>query len=235
MLKYFWMILGIDTSSARGSAALVDNGRVVEEIISETPSSFSRTLLDMIDSILARNGVDARRIGGGALDGISVATGPGSFTGIRIGIATIQGITLSTGVPVFGVGTLDAMARACGSDFTGPATVLIDAGKGNAYFADFDFFGGKPERRSPDGFAPVTELAQRAGKRAIFCDKGDLTRIRPRFTGECGVFHYSAAAGAAIRAGELAASGKPGDIALLASNYVQKSYAEKTFNNLREG
>lgn len=229
------MILGIDTSSARGSAALVDNGMVVEEIISETPSSFSRTLLDMIDSILARRGIDARRIGGGALAGMAVTTGPGSFTGIRIGIATIQGITLSTGVPVFGVGTLDAMARAGASDFNGPATILIDAGKGNAYFADFDFLGGKPERCSPDGFAPMSELAQRAGKRAFFCDKGDLTRIRPHLTGECGVFQNSAAAGAAIRAGELAAAGEAGEIALLASNYVQKSYAEKTFNNLREG
>ncbi len=229
------MILGIDTSSARGSAALVDKGRVVDEIISETPSSFSRTLLDMIESVLSRNGVDPRRIGGGALGGIAVATGPGSFTGIRIGIATIQGITLSTGVPVFGVGTLDAMARAGGSDFTGPATVLIDAGKGNAYFADFDFFGGKPERRSPDGFAPMNELAQRAGKRAFFCDKGDLARVRPHFTGECGVFQNSAAAGAAIRADELAAAGEAGDVALLASNYVQKSYAEKTFNHVSEG
>ncbi len=229
------MILGIDTSSARGSAALVEKGRVVDEVISDTPSSFSRTLLDMIDSLLSRSGVDARRLGGGALGGIAVTTGPGSFTGIRIGIATIQGITLSTGVPVFGVGTLDAMARSGGSDFKGPATVLIDAGKGNAYFADFDFFGGKPEKRSTDGFALVNELAQRAGKRAFFCDKGDLTRIRPYLAGECGVFHHSAAAGAAIRGDELAAAGEAGDVALLASNYVQKSYAEKTFNHLQEG
>ncbi|MBI3582046.1 MAG: tRNA (adenosine(37)-N6)-threonylcarbamoyltransferase complex dimerization subunit type 1 TsaB [Nitrospinae bacterium] len=224
------MILGIDTSSARGSAALVDNGRVVEEIVSETPSSFSRTLLDMIDSILSMRG------GVGALGGMAVTTGPGSFTGIRIGIATIQGVTLSTGIPVFGVGTLDAMARASGgSDFTGPATVLVDAGKGNAYFADFDFLGGKPERRSPDGFAPLSELEQRAGKRAFFCDKGDRPRIGPLLSRECGVFHHSAAAGAAIRAEEQAASGEAGDVALLSSNYVQKSYAEKTFNNLREG
>ena len=226
----------MDTSSARGSAALVDKERVVDEIVSETPSSFSRTLLDMIDSILSRQGLDFQPLGCGALGGISVTTGPGSFTGIRIGIATVQGITLSTGVPVFGVSTLDAMARALGRpEFAGPATALIDAGKGNAYFADFEFADGKPFRISPDGFAPIKDLVERAEKRAFFCDKGDLSRLQTHVTVEFAVLKNSAAAGAAIRAYELTASGEAGDVALLASNYVQKSYAERSLNHFQEG
>jgi len=206
---------------------------MTDEIISDTPASFSRTLLEMINAILLKNNLvvqDFVRATGG---GMAVTTGPGSFTGIRIGIATIQGIALSSDIPVLGVSTLEAMAWALGNDrFNGAATMVMDAGKGNAYFADFKISGGVPERTSPDGFASISELTTRGVDTSFFCDKGDLESMRSQFSGGCGGLSGSAAMGAALCAGALMKAGATGDVALLASNYVQKSYAERSLTHL---
>lgn len=234
MVLYTRMILGVDTSSKRGSVALIisEDKQTADEIISESPASFSRTLLGMIDALLSKNGLTVRDFLMSKDCGVAVTTGPGSFTGIRIGVSTIQGMALASNIPVFGVSTLEAMAWA-GQNATpdGPATMVMDAGKGNVYFADFSFAGGLPARISPDGFASISELTAR-GKSGYFCDKGDLNSMSPRFSGDCLPLKSSAATGAALCAGGLARAGAKGELASLASNYVQKSYAEKFSTHL---
>jgi tRNA threonylcarbamoyladenosine biosynthesis protein TsaB len=205
---------------------------MVDEIISESPASFSRTLLELINDLLTKNHLNIQKLASDYAGGMAVTTGPGSFTGIRIGIATIQGVALSTDIPAFGISTLEAMAWSLGGELDGPATMLMDAGKGNAYFADFKMTPDGPERISEDAFASVADLAARTIKTSFFCGEGDAESFRTQYSVNCAAIKNSAAVGAALCAGRLMKNGAPGDVSGLGSNYVQKSYAERFLTHL---
>jgi tRNA threonylcarbamoyladenosine biosynthesis protein TsaB len=136
-------ILGIDTATTFASAALVeDDDLIVEEICDSPTASQNGTLsrakrahaemiLPLIESILSK-----ARITAADLSGIAVSIGPGSFTGLRIGLATVKGIAYDRGLPVVGISTLLAnAARVTG--FEGLICSLLDARKGEVYFAIF--------------------------------------------------------------------------------------------------
>jgi tRNA threonylcarbamoyladenosine biosynthesis protein TsaB len=93
------LILAFDTATRVATSALVRDGEVLGERVSEAV-----TLLEEVDDLLRAAGAEPRD-----LDGIAVGTGPGSFTGVRIGLATARGLALATGAPVAGVPTLDAL------------------------------------------------------------------------------------------------------------------------------
>jgi tRNA threonylcarbamoyladenosine biosynthesis protein TsaB len=93
------LILAFDTATRVATSALVRDGEVLGERVSEAV-----TLLEEVDDLLRAAGAEPRD-----LDAIAVGTGPGSFTGVRIGLATARGLSLATGVPVAGVSTLDAL------------------------------------------------------------------------------------------------------------------------------
>ena len=94
------LILAFDTATAQATSAIVRDGEVLGERVS-TPSR----LLEDVDALLRQSGAHA-----GDLDAIAVGTGPGSFTGTRIGLAAARGLALALAVPVAGVSTLDALA-----------------------------------------------------------------------------------------------------------------------------
>ena len=93
------LILAFDTATDRATSALVDDGEVVGERVSKPVS-----LLEAVDALMRQAG--ARTNG---LDGVVVGTGPGSFTGLRMGIATARGIAAALEIPLAGVSTLDAL------------------------------------------------------------------------------------------------------------------------------
>ncbi|HEY8813330.1 MAG TPA: tRNA (adenosine(37)-N6)-threonylcarbamoyltransferase complex dimerization subunit type 1 TsaB [Candidatus Dormibacteraeota bacterium] len=125
------MMLALDTSSARSALALVDAGRVVAETIRPAGRDFD------VAAEVALLAPDPR-----VIDSVLVALGPGSFTGLRQGIAFGVGLALSLGAPLFGIGTLDlAVARA-----KEPAVAVSDAGRGRVYY------------QAPDGRHGVAEL-----------------------------------------------------------------------------
>lgn len=94
------LILAFDTATDVATSALVDDGEVLGE-----RTSRAVTLLEDVDALLRQAGART-----GDLQGLVVGTGPGSFTGLRVGLATARGLALSLGLPVAGVSTLDALA-----------------------------------------------------------------------------------------------------------------------------
>jgi tRNA threonylcarbamoyladenosine biosynthesis protein TsaB len=124
------LVLGLDTTTASGSCALVRDGRVVHEQVNNAPNAHAEHLPGDLISLLDRAGVALSDI-----DAFAVATGPGSFTGLRIGIATMQGLAFAERKPLIGVSGFDALARMAGD--TRVAT-WVDAWRGEVFAALYE-------------------------------------------------------------------------------------------------
>ena len=101
-------ILAVDTATRSCSAAVIDGEALLAETTNTSNQTHSRHLLDTIDAVIEQAGLEITE-----LDGFAVSNGPGSFTGLRIGIASIKGLAFSLGKPVVGVSSLDALAWQC--------------------------------------------------------------------------------------------------------------------------
>jgi tRNA threonylcarbamoyladenosine biosynthesis protein TsaB len=149
------MILGIDTATATASVALVEDGKLVGEEIrragkqsdrfpSEGRGNHAETLLPMVGTVLKKAGISLSD-----LSAFAVSIGPGSFTGLRIGLSTVKGLAYGWEVPVVGVPTLLAVAaRVTGWD--GLVCPLLDARKKEVYAALFRKEAETLERLSED-------------------------------------------------------------------------------------
>jgi tRNA threonylcarbamoyl adenosine modification protein YeaZ len=124
-------VLGIETSSPRGTVALVVDGRIEVEL-EHDGSAHAEHLLSLVDRALAEGGV-ART----ALDRIAVGVGPGSFTGLRVGIAFARGVALGLGCPVVGVGSLRAMCGAVPAGVPGVRVGVLDARRAELFLAAY--------------------------------------------------------------------------------------------------
>ncbi len=100
------LILSIDTSTRAGSRALMQDDRVLREQAGDAAREQSERLPGELEVLLAQASVELADI-----DAFAVATGPGSFTGLRVGIATMQGLAMATGKPLVGVSAFDALAH----------------------------------------------------------------------------------------------------------------------------
>lgn len=133
-------VLGIETSTLVGGVALLDDETLVAEHTLNVALTHSERLLSAIDQLLA-----AARWRLGELDGLAVAVGPGSFTGLRIGLATAKGLAFATGTPLAGVPTLDALARTL-PFARHPVCPILDAKKGEVYASLYRTDRGEAER-----------------------------------------------------------------------------------------
>jgi len=152
------MILGIDTSLPMLSVALVDGVRAVGAVMIEGEGSRNEKLLPAIDWLLAGAGVERS-----AVDCVVVTRGPGSFTGVRIGLATAQGIAFSLGVPLVAMSTHEPYAGGAGD------SVLVhgDAGRGERYVSAY--------RDGEEVIAPLLATAEELDRlRAEFSSAVDL-------------------------------------------------------------
>jgi tRNA threonylcarbamoyladenosine biosynthesis protein TsaB len=142
------MILGIDTSAAQCAVALVGAGDPVSERVA-TERGHAECLFPMIDAVLARAG-----IGYGDLARLAVCTGPGSFTGVRIGVAAARGLALGCGIPAIGVSRFEALAAEAG----GPVAICLAGRGGTVYWQAFGADGApleEPQMTQASATGPV--------------------------------------------------------------------------------
>jgi tRNA threonylcarbamoyladenosine biosynthesis protein TsaB len=151
------LVLALDTTTRSGSCALVSDGRVLREEVSEdTRPQAERLPADLI-GLLERTHVTLADV-----DVFAVATGPGSFTGLRIGIAAMQGLAFATAKPLVGISGLDALAALAPTQGTRVAT-WVDAWRGEVYAALYE---GTREIEAPT-VAPPHALLDRVGSGSI--------------------------------------------------------------------
>ena len=124
-------VLGIDTSTRTGGVALLKSGNLVGESVLNIRSTHSERLLPALEQLLVQGEVSGRD-----LTAVAVVTGPGSFTGLRIGVATAKGLTYALGHTLLGVTTLEAYGWQF-RFFPGVVIPLIDASRGLVYAQAF--------------------------------------------------------------------------------------------------
>jgi len=129
-------LLAVETSTLAGGVAILEDDRLRAEYLLDVSATHSERLMPAIDRLLA----DAGWVPGD-LQGLAVAVGPGSFTGLRIGLSVVKGLALALGVPVAAVPTLDAMAATL--PFAAlPICPVLDARKGEVYCSLYRWEGG---------------------------------------------------------------------------------------------
>jgi tRNA threonylcarbamoyladenosine biosynthesis protein TsaB len=123
-------ILAIDTTSEQGSIAITEGDLVVEEVALESGDGYGHVLFGAIENLLERNGLRLADI-----DGFASASGPGTFTGVRVGLTAIKGFAEAMGRKVIAVSNLKAIALAGTFEFRAP---VLDARRGDIYGAVYN-------------------------------------------------------------------------------------------------
>ena len=155
------LILSLDTTTPAGSCALAIDGRVLLERASDPAVSQAVRLPGDLMALL-----DAHQTALTAIDAFAVGVGPGSFTGLRVGIATMQGLALATGKPLVGVSAFDALAHVAQR---GRIATWIDAWRGEVFAARYD--AGR-EVETPTVEPPAVLLARYRGAPTLFTGDG---------------------------------------------------------------
>ncbi len=125
------LVLALDTTTSSGSCALARDGRVVCEQVNDAPNAHAERLPGDLMSLL-----DGANLRLADIDIFAVATGPGSFTGLRIGIATMQGLAFAEGKPLIGVSGFDALVRIAGTHER--VATWVDAWRGEVFAALYE-------------------------------------------------------------------------------------------------
>ena len=147
------LILGIDSSAGPASAALVEDGCLLGEFYIHTKQTHSQTLLPMVQQLLASAGRSC-----GDLDALAVSHGPGSFTGVRIGISCVKGISFSNDIPCVGISTLKAIAYGGLAAEGSVLCAAMDARCSQVYNALFQVEHGVLRRLTEDRALSIAEL-----------------------------------------------------------------------------
>jgi tRNA threonylcarbamoyladenosine biosynthesis protein TsaB len=170
------IVLAVDTTSERESVALVEQGQVRGEVRLRTSDGHSQRLLPAIEFLLHASALRAVDV-----EGFAVAVGPGSFTGLRVGLSTVQGLALAAGRPCLGLSTLDVLAATAAGEAPTLAAMVDGARAGQVFAALYD-----ADARLVDGpRADTVEalLARVTGPAAFVGDGAERHRdqIRARF------------------------------------------------------
>ena len=224
------LILAFETSAKAASVALTENGKLLGESYQNTGLTHSQTLMVMAEDLLKQCGKTVADI-----TAVAVAEGPGSFTGVRIGVAAAKGFAWGRELPCHGISTLEAMAVSLGA-FEGHICACMDARRNQVYNALFLVDGGTVERVTEDRAIALadlkTELEHIDGPIFLVGDGANLTY--KTLSGEIPNLilppeHrlHQRAVGVALLAEKQQAAGNSGDANALSPNYLRLSQAER--------
>jgi tRNA threonylcarbamoyladenosine biosynthesis protein TsaB len=221
------LVLGVESSGPRGGVALLEDGRTLGEALFEAGMVHGREIAPATDRLLRAAGK-----GPGDLGLVAVDIGPGSYTGLRVGLAAAKGLAYALGRPMIGVPSLDVLAEA-GAGLGTMIATAIDAKWDQVYGAMYEIRNGRPERTTdmlaerPDVFAARVmsgtwvvgdALERHAG---LFSARGakiaprDLWAPKPSLIASLGLARHR--------------EGRRDDAATLAPLYLRKTEAEEKF------
>ena len=223
-------ILALETSAVAASAAVCDDEALIAQSFQRTGLTHSATVMPMVDAMLKNTGITLAEI-----DLIAVAAGPGSFTGLRIGVSAAKGLAWPLDKPCAAVSTLEAMAWQL-SGMEGIVCAAMDARRQQVYNALFELHDGKPVRISPDRAISLSELeTELANIKKTQIMVGDGAHLCYNAFQKCGYpvkmapphLQYQTAWGVARCALEQAQAGNLSDAAGIIPNYHRLSQAER--------
>lgn len=158
--RLYMLVLAIDTCEARGSVAALVDGMVRETLVHEAGEEYSSWLLPAVERALRAGFKSIEEV-----ELFAVATGPGSFTGVRIGLTTVKAWAEVFGKPIAGVSRLEALGREAGMKEELVAAV-IDGGRGQVFGALHRRISGQTEKLLEEMVLPVEEFVELVGQRA---------------------------------------------------------------------
>ncbi len=220
-------IFALDTATQSCSVAIVDDGSLIAEMTVVNRQTHSRHLMSFTDTIL--NTVNLKAAD---MDGFAVSIGPGSFTGLRIGISTIKGLAFSLNKPVVGISSLEALAwQIAHSGFL--ICPLLDARKKEVYTCRYRFDNNELNKQGSEIVASPAEAVRDIQEPSIFVGNA-VNLYRDHITDTLGnLAHYAAHGQHTLRASSIAwlSAGKfseeqTDDVSMLIPQYVRKSDAE---------
>ena len=223
-------ILAFETSAKAASVAITDNGKLLGESYQNTGLTHSQTLMVMAEDLLKSCNLTVKDV-----EAVAVAAGPGSFTGIRIGVAAAKGFAWGAELPCYGVSTLEAMARNLGA-YQGYVVPAMDARRNQVYTAVFHAEKGILSRMEEDMAISLVDLAEKiknfeepvflVGDGAVLCYNTLLEEV-PGLVLPPEHRMHQRATGVALAAQIMADGGDPGNGAELTPNYLRLSQAER--------
>ena len=223
-------ILAFETSAKAASAALFREGVLLGESYQNTGLTHSQTLLSMAESLMVSCGVTPAEI-----DAVGVAAGPGSFTGVRIGVAAAKGFAWGREIPCVGVSTLAAMAVGFGA-WQGYVCPVMDARRSQVYNALFRVDCGKCTRIREDRAISLRDLGEDVknlsgpiflvGDGSVLCYNTLLETV-PGLVLPPEHRRHQRAAGVALEAARILETGERPSGAELVPNYLRLSQAER--------
>ena len=224
------LILAFETTAKAGSVALLEDGKLLAESYQNTGLTHSQTLMVMAEDMLKQAGKTVADV-----TALAVAEGPGSFTGVRIGVAAAKGFAWGGEIPCYGVSTLEAMGETLGV-YEGHVCCCMDARRNQVYNALFLADEGRLERMSEDRAIALaelkTELEHIDGNIYLVGDGAALTYRTlapeiPNLVLPPEHRMHQRASGVAIVAAKKIAAGESGDANALTPNYLRLSQAER--------
>ena len=224
------LILAFETSAKAASTALLEDGRLLGESYQNTGLTHSQTLMVMAENLLKQCGKTVADV-----NAVAVAAGPGSFTGVRIGVAAAKGFAWGGELPCYGVSTLEAMALSLGA-YQGYVCPVMDARRSQVYNALYYVNQGQPDCITEDRAISLEQLKQEllALKEPVFLvGDGSILTYRtlseevPNLVLPPEHRMHQRAVGVALLAAQKIAAGEPGDGAALTPNYLRLSQAER--------
>ena len=224
------LILAFETSAKAASVALLDDKKLLGESYQNTGLTHSQTLMVMAEDLLKQCGKTVSDV-----TAVAVAEGPGSFTGVRIGVAAAKGFAWGRDLPCYGVSTLEAMAESLGV-WQGYVCPCMDARRSQVYNALFYVNQGKIQRIAADRAIALADLGEElkkledpiflVGDGAVLC-YNTLSKEISGLVLPPEHRQHQRAVGVALLAAKKIAAGEPGDGNALNPNYLRLSQAER--------